>query len=405
MDTISENGRSQRHCMIVHKYYPQDIRVRRQSQALQAKGIQVDVICLRPPGAPARATIDGVQAIRVPLRLRSNVGAAIQLVEYLVFFLLASLTLAWHHLRNPYDVVQIHNLPDFLVFVALIPKLTGARVLLDLHDLMPEFYQARFGRSSKNSLVRLVVLQEKISCRFANHVLTVTEFWRQTLISRGVPEEKCSVVMNLADPEIFHPINSEDERPKQNGHFRLIYHGYMPERYGLDLVLIAMDRVRSDIPGIHFTLIGGGEHLETLKQMAKELHLIDSHVEFHSSMPVEQLPPIIARADAAVVPYKDDVFTDTLLPTKLMEYAAMGLPAIVSRTSVISMYFDESMVRFFAPGDADELAKCLLELNSDRSRLAQMTEGINQFNLKYNWLKVSGEYVALVRKLGGHTKG
>jgi glycosyltransferase involved in cell wall biosynthesis len=310
--------------MIVHKYYPTDIRVRRQAEALHAAGVEVEVICLRRPGEPAHAVTAGVHAHRVPLRLRADIGAIAQLLEYLAFFVLASITLAWRHLRKPYDVIQIHNLPDFLVFVALIPKLLGSRVILDLHDLMPEFFQSRFGGSFGRSLTGLVLLQEKLSCKFADHVITVTELWRQTLISRGVPAEQCSVVMNLAD----------------------------------------------------------------------------HHVDFISPLPVEELPPIIARADLGVVPYRDDVFTDTLLPTKLMEYAAMELPAVVARTSAISIYFDDTMVRFFPPGDAAELANCLLELHSDRRRLAQLAEGIQGFNQRYNWPKISQEYVTLVRRLG-----
>ncbi len=400
MNDRSAGEQAQRHCMIVHKYYPTDIRVRRQAEALHAAGVEVEVICLRRPGEPAHAVTAGVHAHRVPLRLRADIGAIAQLLEYLAFFVLASITLAWRHLRKPYDVIQIHNLPDFLVFVALIPKLLGSRVILDLHDLMPEFFQSRFGGSFGRSLTGLVLLQEKLSCKFADHVITVTELWRQTLISRGVPAEQCSVVMNLADPSIFRPRPPELSNAGSNGRLHLIYHGYMPERYGLDLVLVAMNQVREEIPGIHFTLIGGGEHLDALKLLALELDLADHHVDFISPLPVEELPPIIARADLGVVPYRDDVFTDTLLPTKLMEYAAMELPAVVARTSAISIYFDDTMVRFFPPGDAAELANCLLELHSDRRRLAQLAEGIQGFNQRYNWPKISQEYVTLVRRLG-----
>ncbi len=391
--------RVQRHCMIVHKYYPTDIRVRRQSEALKAAGIEVDVLCLRRPGEPAQAVTAGVHAHRVPLRLRANVGAGVQLLEYLAFFILVMFSLTWRHVRRPYDVIQIHNLPDFLVFVALIPKLLGARVILDLHDLMPEFFQARFNGSASPYLTKLVLLQEKLACRFANHVITVTELWRQTLIARGVPADKCSVVMNLADPQIFRPRQGGDKSAKQNGRFGLIYHGYMPERYGLDLVLQAMNQVREEIPGIHFTLIGGGEHLETLKLMALELGLADGYVEILSPLPVEKLPPIIANADLGVVPYRDDVFTDTLLPTKLMEYAAMEIPAVVSRTSAITTYFDDTMVRFFTPGDVSDLAQCFLDLYADRKKLARLKEGIKGFNQHHNWHQTSSEYVALVKRL------
>ena len=123
----------------------------------------------------------------------------VQLLEYLGFFVLAAWRLLTLHLRRRYGVVQVHNLPDFLVFVALIPKLMGARVILDIHDLMPEFFASKTESDMQSSLVRLLILQEQLSCRFAHQVITVTSEWRETLIRRGVPAVKVAVVMNVAD--------------------------------------------------------------------------------------------------------------------------------------------------------------------------------------------------------------
>jgi glycosyltransferase involved in cell wall biosynthesis len=389
-----------RHCMIVFAHYPHsETRVQREAETLIDYGCKVDVICLRMPKEPAVDTHYNVTIHRVPMTRVRRKSFIAQFLDYIAFFVLALVKLAKLHLQQPYDVIQVHNLPDFLVFVALIPKLSGSRVILDLHDLMPEFYQGRFGETSKNLLMRVILMQERLSCRFADHVITVSEHWRQALIKRGVPPKKCSVVMNLADPRIFRPLSAKDAPPKDSNHFRLFYHGTLPERYGLDLVLQAMDRVRSQIPGIHLTLIGSGEHLETLKRMAEDLNLKENHVQFRPNVPAEKLPSLIAAANVGVVPYRDDVFTDSLLPTKLMEYAIMGLPCIVARTSAISAYFDKTMVQFFAPDDVEDLARCILTLYSDHEYLAQLAQGIRKFNQHYNWTKLGAEYVALVEQL------
>jgi glycosyltransferase involved in cell wall biosynthesis len=389
-----------RHCMVVFAHYPHsETRVQREAEALVDHGYEVDVICLRARGEAVVDIHYNVTIYRLPIARVKGKTLTAQLLDYIAFFVLALLKLTKLSLQRRYDVVQVHNLPDFLVFAALIPKLTGSRVILDLHDLMPEFYQGRFGQASNNSLMRLILLQESLSCRFADHVITVSEHWRQALIKRGVLPEKCSVVMNLADPRIFHPLSAKDAPPKDNSHFRLFYHGTLPERYGLDLVLQAMNRVRHQIPEIHLTLIGSGEHLKTLKRMADDLNLKENHVQFRSNVPAEQLPPLIAAADVGVVPYRDDVFTDSLLPTKLMEYVVMGLPSIVARTSAISAYFDETMVQFFTPGDVEDLARCILRLYSDRKRLAQLAQGIREFDRRYNWPTQRAEYVRLVGQL------
>lgn len=390
-----------RHCMVVYALYPYyETRVQREAEALLEAGHDVDVICPRRPDDAPRDTHRGVNIYRVAKRWRRKEGLLAQLLEYIGFFCLASLKLAKLHRQRRYDVVQAHNVPDFLVFTALLPKLTGARVILDLHDLMPEFYQGRSGQAPDSPSVRLVLMQERLCCRFADHVITVTEHWREALIQRGVPPEKCSVVMNLADDRVFQPLPiGRTYSSEGDSRFRLLYHGGMPARYGLDMILQAVHRLRSQIPGIHLTLVGGGDQLESLKRLANELDLNENHVEFIPGVPVDQLPPLIAAADVGVVPYHGDAFTASLLPTKLMEYAAMGLPAVVARTDAISRYFDESMVEFFTPEDVEGLTLCLLCLYTERERLAELAQGIRKFNERYNWPKESVAYIRMVDRL------
>jgi len=215
-----------RHCMVVHAYYPLgETRVLREALALTNRGYEVDVLCLRQSGEPKTEQSDGINVYRLPMKRFRGHGLAFQLLEYLAFFLLAFGKLVILHTKRRYGTVQVHNLPDFLVFCALIPKFSGARIILDLHDLMPEFFASKFESGMDSPAVRLVTLQEQLSCRFADHVITVTDVWKETLIKRGVPAHKVSVVMNVADTSIFHPV-AHLPAPSRNGdHFELIYHG------------------------------------------------------------------------------------------------------------------------------------------------------------------------------------
>ena len=390
-----------RHCMVVHAYYPYgETRVERQARALLDHGHEVDVICLRAGGEPATVVEQGVNVYRLPVKRHKRSGAVVQLLEYLAFFLLVFAKLAVLHRQRHYRVVQVHNLPDFLIFAALIPRLSGARLILDLHDLMPEFFAARFNRDLTVWPVRLISWQERLACRFADHVITVTELWRQALIERGVPPEKVSVVMNVADDRIFRRDAASQRPPGADGCFDLIYHGSLTRRYGIDLAIRAVDMVRGEIPGVHLTIHGGGEYRDALKQLADELHLHE-HVSFSTRfMPTSELPKFIRSANVGLVPYQRDLFTDGILPTKLMEYAAMGVPVIAARTPAIGAYFSDMMVQFFNPGDADDLARCILQLYRDRERLAQLVENADEFNRRYNWTKLGAEYVALVKRVG-----
>jgi glycosyltransferase involved in cell wall biosynthesis len=393
---------SKRCCMIVYATYPlAETRVQREAEALLRHGYEVDVICLRLPGDLPVDSYKGVRIYRekylFPFLGSKKAGLRGKFFNYLRFFFSAAIRVARLHSENKYDVIQVHNLPDFLVFCAIIPKLMGTPIILDLHDLMPEFFAGRF-KTRMPFLAKLISWQERMSCKFADHVITVSEHWRQALIKRGVPEQKCSVLMNVADDNIFYQREGEMFRRPANGQFRLIYHGSIHERYGLDLAVMAVDKLRKEIPNIHLTLVGHGEFLPHIVQMVEERNL-GKNVTIEGLHLAEELPDIIRSCDLGLVPYQNDVFTDGLLPTKLMEYAALGLPTIASRTTAIQDYFSNSNTEFFEPGNVDDLARLILDLFNNPARLAELSKKSQKFNQRYNWGKVSAEYVALVEQI------
>jgi glycosyltransferase involved in cell wall biosynthesis len=387
-----------RHCMIVHAYYPiGEIRVEREAHALIETGYEVDVICLQQNGEPAVSVEDNVNVHRLPVTRHKGRGITVQFLEYLAFFVLVFFKVTALHLKRGYSVVQVHNLPDFLIFSAIVPKASGARLILDLHDLMPEFYSARFNSGMNSLPILLLCWQEKLACLFANHVITVTELWRQTLIQRGIPSGKISVVMNVANDRIFQ--RSHIKPVVNNGHFNLIYHGQLVQRYGIDLAIQAVHLLFREIPEICLTIHGRGEYLNELRMLTEKLGLT-TNVQFSTQyVPTLELPQLVGNAHAGIVPYRRDIFTDGILPTKLMEYAALGIPVIAARTTAITAYFDPEMIQFFTPGDVHDLAHNVMLLYKDRNRLAQCARNIEKFNQRYNWKTIAAQYVEVVDRL------
>lgn len=381
--------------MIVHAHYPLgEPRVEREAGALLKRGWNVDVICLKGKDESSQEMVAGVNVYRLPVQRHRGKGPLVQFLEYMVFFLMAAVKVTALDHQKKYASVQAHNLPDFLIFSALFPKLRGARVLLDLHDLMPEFFAASFRRDITSLPARLLIFQEQISCRFADQVITVTEPWRQTLIQRGVPAHKVAVVMNVADSGVFQR-NGYAIRPA-NGTFHIMYHGTITHRYGVDLLLKAFRTLEPKIPGLKLTIHGRGEYLDELKALAQEAGL-DGKVCFSSEyMPIADLAKFLQQGDVGVVPYRRNIFTDGILPTKMMEYVALGLPVVAARTPVISHYFDESMAEFFTPEDAQDLAMRIYDLYLDPDRRSQLSEQAAQFYQTYNWEKTSAGYAALI---------
>lgn len=380
-------------CMVVFNEYPSDPRVRREAEALVERGDTVDCICLDREKA---TTLRGVRLFAISGKYRGLKRTG-HLAAYFRFFCFAFLRVSLLHLRRPYDIVQVHTGPDFLVFTTLVPKLLGAKIILDVHDLMPELYMAKFGVDYRNWMVRFIIWIEKRSVAFADKTIAVHEPHLNILAKHGNPREKFSVLLNVPDHRIFarRPSRNSRQRP-----FRLIYHGTVPDsdRAGLEVALRALARVRNEIPGIEFQIIGGGAGMERLHRLAEELNLT-SCVQFIAPVPVEQLPEMLLEAAAGIIPYAADRFNHYVLPTKLLEYAALRIPAIVSRLRAIEAYFDDEMVGYFEPGDATALAGQILRFYRNPEIAARLASNAARFTDRYNWQQHREIYFRVIDSL------
>jgi glycosyltransferase involved in cell wall biosynthesis len=385
--------------MVVHADYPADARVRREAEALIEAGWGVDVVCLRRPGERQRERCAGVEVHRLPLWRRREGGVATYLVEYMTFFTLASVWVARLHAARPFDVVQAHNMPDFLAFTGLWPKLSGARVVLDVHDPVPELYAARFGAGASHPAVRVTSWVEQRSAAFADHVITVGEPSRRALLGRGLDPEKLTVVINSADPGLFRPV--APSRPKSDpAEFRLGYHGGLFERYGLDLAIRAVHRLRDEIPGLRLEIFGFGELEGELHRLVDELALRD-RVLLGGFVPIDEVPGLMAGVDLGLAPYRRSSFTELLYPSKAFEYLAVGVPVIMSRLSAMRELFGEVPDLFVEPGDVEALADRIRVLHADRARLRRLLEAGQRAYEPYGWERQRRRYVELMERLAG----
>ena len=171
--------------MVVQSHYPFDERVRREAECLERNGIAVDVICLRGPNETKQERFGQIVAYRV-LRGSRKESITAYLSLSCRFALAAFLKIQKLSLSNRYSLVQVHNMPDFMVFVGIIHKIMGKPVVLDLHDLSPELFGSKWGDHKRSLLISTVRLLEKLSCGFANHLIITSHGLRKHLISRGI---------------------------------------------------------------------------------------------------------------------------------------------------------------------------------------------------------------------------
>lgn len=384
-------------CVIRQWHYPIDPRVRREAEALAALGHEVDVICLRRGRERRRERYGNVNVYRLPLTHRR--GSTLRyLFEYSVFLLAASALASALHLRRRYDLIQVNSLPDALVFAALIPRLLGARVLLDLNQCMPEFFATKFGLDARHPAVRLVAFVEQASIRFADLALTCTAQMREAFVARGARADKVEVVLNSSDEAIFDRVRYPPA-PRDPDKLALICHGSIEPIYGLDTIIRAVALLRSELPNLTLEIYGEGSVLNDLRQLTAYLDVEDA-VRFSGTfVPIDELLQAISVADVGVVAMKRDAFRDLAHCNKMYDFIAMGKPVICSRTRSVEAYFDDACFQFFTADDEHDLARAIRQLY-DRPELAkQMTVRAQEVSEPYRWQHQGRVYQETVTRL------
>ena len=384
--------------IVVHAIFPGDPRIRRQSDALADAGHEVDIICLREPGEPAEERDGPVRIVRLPIN-RSFIGFAGHMLEYLAFTAAAGWRLAREHRRRRYDLVQVATVPDFLSFAALPEKLTGVPLLLDLHEDMPEFFRDRFASRALRPLQPVVDAATRASAAIADELITVHEPLRLLSIGRGVAPERISVVMNSADGRLFDPSRHERRPFMADGTLRLIHHSNFQRIYGLDVAIEGLSRVRADLPW-RLDVHGDGPWRPAIEAAIERTGTGD-RVTLHGRTAMDDLPALLADADIGLVPSLPEPYLEYSLSTKLLEYAAMGVPTIASDLATFRHYFDDAALRYVPGNDPDALARAIEAMADDPAGTVAMGVEARRQAAGYDWEHQKERYLAIVDRLAG----
>jgi glycosyltransferase involved in cell wall biosynthesis len=389
-------GRVRRVGIVVHAIVPGDPRVRRQSDALADAGYEVDILCLRQEGQPVEDHVDRARVIRLPID-RGLVGFAGHLAEYLAFTTLATLRLAREHRRRRYDLVQVATVPDFLAFAALPEKLAGVPLLLDLHEDMPEFFRDRFRAPWLRPLVPVVEAVSRAAAAMADEIVTVHEPLRALSIERGVEPDRIGVVMNSADARLFDPSRHERRPFMADGRLKLIHHSNFQRIYGLDVAIDGLSRVRPDLDWT-LDVYGDGPWRPQIEAAIGRTGTAD-RVRLHGRVPMDDLPALLADADIGLVPSLAEPYLEYSLSTKLLEYAAMGVPVIASDLATFRHHFTDAAMHFVPGSDAGAIARAVEERAADPAGSLAMGEEARRQAAAYDWEVQKARYLEIVGRM------
>jgi glycosyltransferase involved in cell wall biosynthesis len=395
--------RGKRAAVIVFAYYPSDVRVMRAAQAMFRAGMNVDLLCLQQfPDEPRREHIDGVEVYRIALKKR-RAGKLAYASQYLAFLILSFLWLSRHRLTHRYDVVHVHNMPDFLVFCAGFAKVLGARVVLDLHDPTPEVFTSVYGLAPGHWLVRLLRCTEKVSVWFADFVLTPNIAFRNLFVDRGCPSGKIDIIMNSPLEEVFpltEPTREADAVRSRRARFVVMFHGTLVERHGLHTAIEAVAQLRRRIPGLRFHIYG--EETAYLREQVLPLVAklgLQDRFEYFGEQPQNVIARAVSDCDLGVVPNLRTVFTEMNLPTRIFEYLAFGKPVIVPDTQGIRDYFDADKMLFFKPGEVDSLRSQIQWVFDNPKQARTIVLAGQEVYRRHLWKEEERRFIDLILRL------
>jgi glycosyltransferase involved in cell wall biosynthesis len=391
--------------VVLYSYFATDPRPRREAEALQRAGAAVDVLCLRPNAAtPWLQKIGEINVYHMPLK-RRRANKLVYMAQYAWFLVCSFAFLTVLNLRRKYKLVHVHNMPDFLVFSALVPKLTGAKVILDLHDPMPELFRSIYGLPADHWVVQWLKESEKRSISFAHLVLTPNIAFRDLFVSRSCPGGKIQTIMNSPDMAIFNAekFAATARKPGADKLFVLMYHGLLVERHGLDLAIRAIDQLRGRIPGIRLHMYGEPtDYSRSIDELVKELKL-KGVIFSHGFKPLSEIARDIADIDLGIIPNRSSSFTQINFPTRIFEYLAINKPVLVPNTKGIQDYFREDEILFFEAGSVEDLAKKIAWAYENPEGLKELLKRGSEIYERLRWDNEEKRLIELVKRLIGRS--
>jgi glycosyltransferase involved in cell wall biosynthesis len=382
-------------CIIAYSSYQTDGRIIKQAESASHAGYSVDVITPRKKAESLKETINSVNLFRLNIREYSGRSNFCYIISYLQFFIVGLFKVTLMHFSRRYAVIQVCNIPDFLIFMTFIARLFGAKSILDIHDPMPGTYAAKFENAKMGLVYRLLLLQERLSAAYADRIMTVHEpVKRDILMKDGIRPEKITVVTNFADDKLFHFVSDfQLERP-----IRMVYHGTIAARFGFGHIL---EILSDDLLRQRFSLkiIGEGEYEAPLKSLIQNLGLENS-VDFENiSYPVRQLPDILRHYHLGLVPYELSAATDYMLPVKMLELLAMGIPCVTISNVAIRYYLDEEMYFAYDPCNLFTFKDTLNRINDDPTLIKEKRKAIMKNRAKFLWSTERLKYLDLLENL------
>lgn len=350
---------------------PFDTRVWQEAVTLAENGYTVSVICPKGKGCTQEEEfLQGVHIFRHDLPKEGN-GAISYAKEYGAA-LKEELRLAKKiHKEIGFDVIHGCNPPDDIYLIARFFKKYGVKYVFDHHDICPELFEAKFGRTG-GLLYKSQVWLEKQTYKHCAFAFVTNESYKKIAIERdGMDPGKVIVLRSgpsLERMRIMPPMESI----KRGYKYMVGYLGVIGRQEGIEYLLGAARYIKERDNHVFWGIVGGGPHLEPMKKLARDMGL-DDCVEFTGRVPDQQMLEYLNTADVCVNSDSYNSMNDKSTMNKVLEYMALAKP-IVQFDLTEGRYSAREASLYAKHNDAVDMAKKVMELLSDPDRRKKMGE-------------------------------
>lgn len=386
-------------CMLGYSNYLTDVRIRREAEALaELPEYTVHMLTLKEDKKAPRSFIhNGVHVRELNIRKYRGKSNLRYILSYVKFTFLASWACNKLLFKKSLDVVHVHNMPNFLIFAAILPLSVGKKAVLDIHDTMIETYSSKFHGKFNRFLGRALLAEEYLCCFLADRIVCVNDVQKAALVGRRIPENKITISMNVPDPKrlkcrLFPP------KQQRRVSFNLVYFGTIANRLGVDLAIRAVAKLDGQIPSLKFFIIGDGDDKEECIQLCNTLGM-QGKIIFEEGKMFEELLERLKEMDIVVVPNRKNSATQLMLPVKMLDGVTLGLPIIAPKLRAIQHYFSDGMIFFFEPDDVDSLTETILFSYNNEGERRRKAEKAMVFLDRYGWEKHKVDYLNMYESL------
>ena len=366
--------------------FPADVRVRHEATSLSSAGYRVFVICPAFKSSSWHQIVNKVEVYRYPTPPASG-GLLGYFWEYgysmLAIFLLS--LFVW--ITRGFDIIHTAQPPDTFVFIAAFYKLLGKFYVLDLHDLSPELYYARFSGKGNSKLYSILIWVEGLAFRMADHVIATNHSYKEVALRRGLVEDhRITIVRN--GPDMDELRNSNLGKAVGNeGKLIIGYVGVTGVQDGVDNLIRAVYRMVHDLGRTDFScvVVGDGSGMPVLQSLVVELDIEQYVVLTGWVGSTAEVARYLDSMDICVAPEPSDPYNKRSTAIKIMEYMAAGKPIVSSDLPEHNFTAREAAI-YARPNDDLDLAKKIVELMDDPAqREAMSKKGLDRIKTELSW--------------------